>query len=98
MKSINQEEFFKKISIYSEGTDLDTVRRVYYGMVRTISRELKERQVVVLPDWGKFLLKIAPARMHKAIRDNVLTQVPAKPLVKFAPCMKVKKYFYTLGQ
>lgn len=98
MKSISSEEFFKKVSVHSGGADLDTVNRVYYGMIRTISRELKDRHVVNLPDWGKFRLKIHKARLHKAINDGVLKKIPAKPVVKFAPDKKVKQYFYTLGE
>lgn len=97
MKSINREEFFKLISIHSGGVDLDTVRDVYYGMVRTIGRELKEKQTVDLPDWGEFNLKIIKARRALDVNDRIVKDLPAKTVVKFKPATKVKKHFYSLG-
>ena len=45
MKSINTEEFFKLVAINAGVTDLETVRDIFYGMVKTISRELKDKQI-----------------------------------------------------
>ena len=98
MKSINPDEFFKQVSINSGGTDPDTTRRVFYGLIRTISRELKDKHVVKLPDWGEFRLKIHKARQSPDVNDGTMRFIPAKPVVKFVPDHKVKKYFYALGE
>jgi nucleoid DNA-binding protein len=96
-KSIGPEEFFKQISIHSGGVDIDTVRDVYYGMIRTISRELRDKHVIKLPDWGEYLLKIYKERISRDVNDGILRMIPAKPAVRFSPNRNVKKYFYSLG-
>lgn len=96
MKSINQDEFFKRIAVNSGISDLRTIKDIYYGMVRTMSQELKSKQIIDLPDWGEFELKIHKSRRFVSVtgQPGVL---PPKPTVKFAPNYKVKKYFYSLG-
>ena len=98
MKSIKSEEFFKSIAVNSGVTDLDTVRRIYFGMVKTISRELKNRQEINLPDWGKFYLKVQQQKRVKNINNGMYIILPPTPLVKFTPDYKVKEYFYEWGK
>jgi len=98
MKSINSEEFFKKVSLNSGGVDITTVKNVFYGIIKTISRELRERRTIRLPDWGDFNLKIYKERKMKEVNYGREIYVPAKPMVKFTPDYKVKKYFYSLGE
>lgn len=95
MKSIKPDEFFKLVSINSNVTDLQTVKDVYYGMIRTISRELKGKQVIELPDWGKFYIFLHKARNFVSINGEP-GYLPAKPTVKFSPFNKVKEYFYLM--
>ena len=98
MKSIKSEEFFRIVATNSGISDLDVVKRVFYGMVRTMSRELKQKQSIKLPDWGEFTLKIHKARKSLDINDKTFINIPAKPTLKFTPDYKVKKYFYSLDQ
>lgn len=98
MKSIKPEEFFQKVAINAEGIDLDTARRVFYGMIRTITRELREKHTVVLPDFGEFVIHIHNARNIRDIRGGQIKKLPPLPTVKFRPDVKVKKYFYELGK
>lgn len=98
MKSIRTEEFFKKISINSGGVDLDTVRRVYFGMITTISRELKgPNQNVKLINWGRFYLKTSkhpPTLKHYSGRT---IKLGSTTVVKFKRDYKVKAYFKDIG-
>lgn len=98
MKSIKPEEFFKLIAVNSGVSDLDTVKDIYYGMVRTISRELKEKHLVKLPDWGEFSLRIYKSRKIMDVNRRVPVILPAQPFIKFVSDYKVKKYFYELGK
>lgn len=93
MESIKSDEFFKLISINSGITDLSAVRDIFYGMIKTISRELKEKETIKLPDWGEFTLKHHKARTMRDLRTGQLMILPSKPTVKFTPDYKVKKYF-----
>ena len=98
MKSIKAEEFFRLVALNSGISDLQVVKDMFYGMVRTMSRELKEKQVIKLPDWGEFSLKVHKARKMVDVNDKNIILIPAKTTVKFTPDYKVKKYFYELGQ
>ncbi len=96
MKSINQDEFFKMMSVHSGVSDLNLIKNIYYGMIKTISRELKSRQSIKLPDWGEFKLKIHKSRRFISVTGEPGV-LPPKPTIKFVPDYKVKKYFYELG-
>lgn len=97
VKSIKSEEFFRLLAVNSGISDLDVVKRVFYGMIKTISRELKEKQHIKLPDWGEFTLKIHKSRQMRDVNTGQLMTIPAKATVKFTPDYKVKHYFYELG-
>lgn len=96
MKALKPDEFFKRIAINSGISDLRTIKDIYYGMVRTMSQELKSKHIVDLPDWGEFELKIHKSRKFVSV-TGIPGVLPPKPTVKFAPDHKVKKYFYSLG-
>ena len=96
MESIKPDEFFKLIAINSGVSDLSIVKNFYYGLIRTISRELRNKHTIRLPDWGEFVLGIYKARNIKSV-DGSMISIPAKPTVRFKPDRKVKKYFLTLG-
>lgn len=96
MNSIKSDEFFKNIARDAEIADLKLVRDVYYGMIRTISRELRGKHTVKLPDWGEFVLRIHKSRNFISVNGEP-GRLPAKPTLKFVPDHKVKKYFYALG-
>lgn len=96
MKSIEPDEFFKQIAINSGITDLQLVRNFYYGMVKTISKQLTARQAIKLPDWGEFKLKIHKSRKFMSV-NGTPGILPPIPTVKFSPDYKVKKFFQELG-
>lgn len=96
MKSIGTDEFFKEVAINSGVSDLQTVRNIFYGMVKTISKQLTARQIVKLPDWGEFKLKIHKSRKFVSVNGEPGI-LPPKPTVKFSPDYKVKKFFQELG-
>lgn len=98
MKSISPEEFFKLVALHSGVNDIMSVKNVVYGMIKTISRELKSKQEVTLPDWGTFVLKIHKGRRLFNVNDKSLIDIPAKATVKFKPDRAVKKYFHEFGK
>jgi nucleoid DNA-binding protein len=98
VKSIKPEDFFKLIAIYSGVSDIKTIKDIYYGMVRTISKELNGGRVIKLPDWGEFSLSEYKARTTIDVNSGRVIQLPAKTLVKFTTDWKVKEYFYNWGK
>lgn len=97
MKSITPAEFFKRVSINSGLSDLRVVQDLYYGIVRTITQELKGKHTVKLPALGEFRLMVAKERKHINIMGK-LQIVPPRPTVKFKADVGVRKYFHALGQ
>ncbi len=98
MKSIGPEEFFEKLSENSNYMSTEAVKVVFYGLVRTISRELRGRHTITLPDWGTFKLTIHKSRKSRSVNDGSLVVLPEKATIKFVPDRKVKQYFYSLGE
>ena len=98
MISIRKGQFLREVSTNSGGVDLETVKRVYYGVVNTMSKQLKARHVITLPDWGSFSLRIHKARLGKEIRTNKARMFPAYGEVKFVPFSKLKAFFRSLGE
>lgn len=96
-RSVSPEEFFKLVALNSGASDLKNVKDIFYGMIRTISRELRNKGIVDLPDWGRFEVKIYKERRILDVNLKELLVVPETPMVKFYPCKAVKKYFYSLG-
>ena len=97
MKSINREDFFRLVSANS-GVDLDSTRDVFYGMIKTISRELRDHQSVKLPDWGEFNLKVFKKTKGYDINKGIQVSRTPVTVVKFTPDYKVKRYFSELGK
>lgn len=97
MKSINNDEFFKLVSTNS-GVDLYSVKHVFYGMIKTMSRELKGKRVINLPDWGEFRLEVYKSRTIKDVNTGMRKVVPPCLTLRFKPDYKVKRYFYELGK
>jgi nucleoid DNA-binding protein len=96
MKSIDDKEFFRELAMASGISDLDVVKRVYYGLVRVMGQQLKARQKIRLPDWGEFSLKVAKSRRFKSVTGE-MGILPPLPTVKWKAYEGVKKYFHSLG-
>jgi hypothetical protein len=100
MKSINTEEFFKLIATES-GLDPGTVSRVYFSMIKIICRELRGKQIVKLPDWGEYCLKVLASHRKfilSGFGEGSFKVIPPLTLLKFKPDYKVKKYFRDFGK
>lgn len=98
MKGLTTDEFFKQIALNSGVVDLDTVKNIYYGMVKTISRELRDKRTIKLPDWGEFYLIICKERRTLEVNTKQYITIPPTPTVKFRPAESVKQHFYFLGK
>lgn len=98
VKSIKPEDFFKQIAVHAGISDLTVVKDVYFGMIKTISRELKDKEIINLPEWGYFDLRVHSERMSVDVNDGKKRVLPPKTVVKFTPDYKVKKYFYEWGK
>ena len=96
MKSIKTDEFFRLVAVNSGISDLDVIKRVFYGMIKTISRELRNNKIINLPDWGKFFLKVHKSRKSTNVNTGKPMIIPDTNVLKFVADYKVKEYFYSL--
>lgn len=97
-RNLVDDDFFRSVALNAGVSDLEVVRDVIYGMIRTLSRELKEKQTVMIPDWGAFSLKVHKERRGLNVRINKVCWMPKRFVVKFVPIRKVKQYFYAFGR
>lgn len=93
---MKKEDVFDEISSYCNYIDRETVKNVYYGLIRAISKRLREKGSVVMPDWGEFYLHRHKPRIALDINSRSFRNLEAKTTVKFTPDHKVKQYFYEI--
>ena len=98
MISIRPQEFFRQLALNSGVSDLKVVQNFYYGLVRTISKELKSRQVITLPDLGTFSIRIRKSRNTLNVNTGNIITLPAMPELKFLTNKNLKKYFQSLAK
>lgn len=98
MKSIKPDEFFIQVSINSRVADLETVKSIYYGIVRTMTRELKSRRIIKMPDWGEFYLRVSNPHLSVDVNTGLKVTTLPRLKVKFLPDYKLRKYFYKFGE
>lgn len=95
MKSISNEEFFKQVAINSKVADIDVVEKILYGTVKTISQELKKRQEVIFPGWGKFYIKIHKSFLNTNVRTGERGMTSPRATIKFQSSHNAKLNFYS---
>jgi len=91
-----KEDIFDEISAECNYIDRDTVRSVYYALIKVISRKLRIKSAAMIPDWGRFYLHRHSPRMSLDVNSGTFKSLEAKTTVKFTPDYKVKKYFYEI--
>jgi nucleoid DNA-binding protein len=93
---MKKDDIFDEISSYCNYIDRETIKSVYYGLVRAISRRLRVDGRSEMPDWGKFYLHRHKPRVALNINSRNFESLGAKTTVKFDPDHKVKQYFYEI--
>lgn len=48
--------FFNAVAIDANISEIETVKKVYYGMLKTLGKTLKSEETVEFPDLGTFFL------------------------------------------
>lgn len=97
MQTLSFKQVLNLLSTNAGLSDLDITKRFYYGMIRTITRELRDKHTITLHDLGKFELIIHKGRRSRNVDTGVVEFLSAKPTMKFYPCRALKEYFYALG-
>jgi len=95
-KSIGDDEFFAKISEKCNYTDIQLVKDVYYSMIRTVTQELRERNVVNMPDFMLIRSDVGKARRMMDVNTRRQYILPAQYKLTSLFDYKLKKYFSSL--
>lgn len=89
---LKDSEFFEQLSILS-GLDVESVKRVYYAVIRLLSRRLRLVDHVRMPEWGHFSLILHQNRNIYNRKTKTTAAIGVKRLVKYQPAVKLKNYF-----
>ena len=87
-----EDAFFKKVSERCDYMDPEAVRQVYIGLVKYIFEELKSKQKVVLPQWGRYEVISHKARVSTDVNTGASIMLEARNIIKFRPCEKFKNF------
>lgn len=92
-----REEFFSSVAAKANYVSGESVKDIYYGLLRVIIQELRERGAVNLPDFGDIVIHRHKARMSHDLQTDSMVMLPEKSTIKFRPCKELKKYFHIVG-
>lgn len=90
---LNEDDFFIKLQANCNFVDEETVRRFYMGMVKTITKELRDNGVVRLPHLGDFAL--VPQK-PKTLLAGKTRQFRSAIVLKFYPKVAWRQYFSSI--
>ena len=74
------------------GVDQDTVKLVYYGLVKALVREIRNNGIARFPDIGDFRITEYKARTIGMVKTGVRKQLPPTKVLKFKTCAKLRDY------
>lgn len=90
MNEEQKREFFNKIAIESGTTGTESVRRIYFGLVRAIGKELRASGKLQLPDLGT--VRVHVQKPKRLMVNEKMMNIPATKTVKFSPDHKLKEF------
>ena len=85
-------QFFNKVAGESNYMDPETVKEIYYAILRTIRDELRDSGEIRLVDFGTFRLHDSKERNMHNVGNGKQFTVPARKIVKFRPSTRLKCY------
>ena len=92
MSPSKKREFFNKIAIAMNTTDLEIAKNAYYSMAKFFVRETKKEGTLTAPDFGTFRISVIKSRVSNMPRSNEKKFVQASNMMKFKPDYKVNQY------
>lgn len=87
---LDEKKFFKELQSYCNFVDEETVRRFYTGVVKTVTKQLRDDGVCRLPHLGDFAL--VPQK-SKSMLTGKIRQVRPALVLKFYPKAAWRQYF-----
>ena len=85
-------DFWGELAKRNNFKDEETIKNVYYSLMRLILDQLREEGQIYLPDWGGFTIQSIPPKKLVKLRTKEITMSPELNVVKFKPCTRLKNY------
>ena len=84
---------FNKISAESGYIDPETIKKIYFGLLRVILSELRNSGRIKLTDWGEFRITTYKERKVGDLNNpgNCLKLFPTN-VIKFTACNRLREY------
>ena len=92
MKKQDMDLFFKDLTDKSNSYSEESVRDVYFGLVKLITEGFRSRATVELPHLGKFSLRERKGRFKGNVTTGEKEFLPATKEIKFEPFYAWKAY------
>ncbi len=90
---MTDKDFFEKLAIESNYSDVVSAKNTYYALLRLMKNELARRGEIVMPQWGQFnIIEHAAHKITQHYTGKTL-DIPVTKTVKFKPYVLLKKYF-----
>lgn len=90
--SIGEGELFAQLSRRSNSLPEDTVKEVYYGLIKVMIDQFKKGKEIILPGLGKFYLIERKDYKRFNFKTGVLTLKARMRKVVFVGCKAFKSY------
>jgi len=88
-----KEDFFKGIASYCGFSDISSVQRFYYALIRHLLMEMKNKGQVYLPEFGEIIVRTMKGKkMHHAYKRETI-EIGERKMIKFEACGSLKSYF-----
>jgi nucleoid DNA-binding protein len=85
-------KFFDNISGRCGYVDPESVKAMYYGMVKEILDELVDKGSISLPHWGTFKVTQKKERNIRDVNSGNIIKIPKKKSVVFLASKRLKYY------
>lgn len=85
-------DFFDKLALEVGTSDIDIVKKVYYGLIRRTIRDLGNGKKINYPNFGEFYIKEQKAKRMKHVRTGEMIYINSVNTARFKPCTRLKEY------
>lgn len=90
-------DFFLKVQKEVNYIDVESIKPVYYAILRTILSNLRDDGSIRLPDWGEFrVIRHKARRSRDPNLPGEYLYLPAIKTVKFSPTERLKNFVKNL--
>lgn len=84
--------FFENLALEAGTSDIELVKKIYYGLIRRTIRELGNGRKLVYPNFGEFYVKRQKAKRMLHVVTRQMINIDAVGTARFKPSTRLKEY------